>query len=256
MSNRPAKNDKRSSLSPLAPASLYTSCDPASLPFNSTAELEDLSEIVGQGRAVESLRFGVDIRRKGYNVFLMGPGGAGRYSLAIKELEGRAATEAAPLDWCYVNNFEQSHKPKAISLPTGCGAQFQQHMRKFVEELRSVIPAAFESDEYHNRIEALNEEFKQRQEAAIEEFGAAARAQGIALIQTPTGLALGPLKGEEVITPDEFDKLPEEEQQRLKKLIQQLRVSGILCKRGSSLVTASDLSYSRKRCMGSFSIMS
>lgn len=215
------KKNIRVKTSSLGPDLLYKPCDPALLTFKTTSELEELSEVVGQMRAVEALRFGVAIRHAGYNIFVLGPAGSGRYSLALKELQATAATELPPSDWCYVNNFEQPHKPRAISLPTGRGAQFQRHMRQFVEELRSVIPAAFESEEYHNRIEALNEEFKKRQENAVEELSQTARAQGIALIQTPTGFALAPLKGDEVITPDEFDKLPEDKQQQLKQLIQQ-----------------------------------
>lgn len=206
----------------LEPAQLYTHCDPVHLNFNTTADLEELPEIVGQARAIEAIRFGVSIRRDGYHVFVLGPAGAGRYSLVFKELEGRAATEPSPRDWCYVNNYETPHKPQAISLPTGRGEEFQRHMRQFVEELHSVIPAAFESEEYHSRIEAMNEDFKRQQEGAIEEFGKAAREKGIALIQTPTGFALAPLKGDEVITPDEFEKLPDEEQQKFKEEIQKL----------------------------------
>jgi lon-related putative ATP-dependent protease len=216
------KKITQSKVQPLAPALLYNPCDPALLSFKTTAELEDLSEIVGQARAMEAIRFGVAVHHDGYNVFVLGPAGAGHYSLVRKELESAAAAKPASPDWCYVNNFEQPHKPKAISLPTGRGAQFQHHMHLFVEELRSVIPAAFESDEYHNRIEAMNEEFKKRQEQEVEEFGQKTRAQGIALIQTPTGFALAPLKNDEVITPDEFDKLPEEEQKRFNQQIQQL----------------------------------
>jgi len=206
----------------LEPAQLYKHCDPARLDFNTTAELEELPDIVGQARAVEAIRFGVSIRRDGYHVFVLGPAGAGRYSLAFRELEGRAATEAAPHDWCYVNNYEAPHKPRALSLPTGRGEEFQRHMRQFVEELHSVIPAAFESEEYHSRVEAMNEDFKRQQEGAIEEFGKTAREKGVAVIQTPSGFALAPLKGDEVITPDEFEKLPEEEQQRFKQEIQKL----------------------------------
>jgi len=204
----------------LEPAELYTHCDPAHLDFKTTAEVEELPEIIGQARAVEAIRFGVSIRRDGYHVFVLGPAGAGRYSLVYRELEGRAATEQSPRDWCYVNNYEAPHKPRAVSLPTGRGEQFRQHMRQFVEELHSVIPAAFESEEYHSRIEAMNEEFKGRQEAAIEAFSKEAREHGIALIQTPTGFALAPLKGGEVVTPDEFEKLPEEEKQGYKEQIQ------------------------------------
>ncbi len=211
-----------SKVKPLEPSQLYTPCDPAHLSFKTTAELEDLSEIVGQGRAMEAIRFGVAVRHEGYNVFVLGPAGAGHYELVRRELDDAAAGKPASSDWCYVNNFEQPHKPKAISLPTGRGAKFQHAMRKFVEELRSVIPIAFESDEYHNRMEALNAEFKKRQEQAIEEFGNAARANGIALIQTPTGFALAPIRNDEVITPDEFEKLPEDERERLNQQIRQL----------------------------------
>lgn len=220
-----AKPQKKSAggskVSPLDPSLLYRQCDPALLTFDTTAELEDLSEIVGQARAMEAIRFGVAVSHDGYNVFVLGPAGAGHYSLLRKELESAAANKPASADWCYVNNFEQPHKPKAISLPTGRGAQFQHHMRLFVEELHSVIPAAFESDEYHSRIEAMNEEFKKRQEKELEEFSKVARADGIALLQTPTGFALAPLKDDEVITPDEFEKLPEEEQKRINQQIKQ-----------------------------------
>ena len=201
---------------------LYTQCDPAQLDFSTTAELEELPDIVGQARAVEAIRFGVSIRRDGYHVFVLGPAGSGRYSLVARELKGRASAESPPADWCYVNNFEAPHKPQALRLPTGRGEQFQRDMRQFVEELRSVIPAAFESEEYHSRIEAMNEAFKRRQEEAVEEVGKAAREKGIALIQTPTGFALAPMKNDEVITPDEFEALPDEEKQRFQDEIRKL----------------------------------
>lgn len=203
-------------------AQLYKQCDPAQLDFATTAQLQELPDIVGQGRAVEAIRFGVSIRRDGYHVFVLGPAGSGRYSLVARELKARAETESPPDDWCYVNNFEAPHKPQAIRLPTGRGEQFQRDMRQFVEELRSVIPAAFESEEYHSRIEAMNEDFKRRQEEAVEELSKAAREKGIALIQTPTGFALAPMKGDEVITPDEFEALPDEEKQRFQEEIKKL----------------------------------
>jgi len=216
------KKISHSKIKSLEPVQLYNHCDPAQLNFNTTDDLEALPEILGQARALEAIRFGVSIRRDGYHVFVLGPAGAGRYSLVARELAGKAAAEPSPRDWCYVNNYEAPHRPQAISLPTGRGEQFQRHMHQFAEELGSVIPSAFESDEYHSRIEAMNEDFKRRQENAIEEFGKLARAKGIGLIQTPTGFALAPLKDDEVITPDEFEKLPEEEQQKYKQEIREL----------------------------------
>ena len=51
---------------------LYKRCDPAEFPFRTTAELESLSEILGQERAVEAVQFGLGIRRQGFNLFLYG----------------------------------------------------------------------------------------------------------------------------------------------------------------------------------------
>ncbi len=214
------KKITRGKLKPLAPELLYTHCDLAQLTFNTTAELEDLAEIVGQASAAEAIQFGVGIRHEGYNIYVLGPAGSGRYSLIRKELEGRAASMAAPADWCYLNNFELSHKPAAVSLPAGRGVKLQQHMRQFCEELSGVIPAAFESEEYRSHIEALNDEFKQRHGKIFEDLGHEAITQGIALIETPTGFSLAPYKNEQILTPEEFDKLPGDEQQHYNQLLE------------------------------------
>ncbi len=215
------KKPIRRKLKPLEPEMLYRYCDSALFAFETTAELDDLAEIVGQARAVGAIQFGVGIRHDGYNIFVLGPTGSGRYTLTHKELENRAMAEPSPADWCYLNNFEKTNKPLAVKLPTGRGAQFQRHMRQFVEELGSVIPAVFENEEYRSRIEALSEEFKQHQEKMFEDLGEEARAQGVALIQTQKGFALAPFKNGEIVSPDEFDKLHEEEQQHFNQMIQQ-----------------------------------
>jgi predicted ATP-dependent protease len=214
------KKITRSKLKPLAPELLYTHCDLALLTFNTTAELEDLAEVVGQASAAEAIQFGVGIRHEGYNIYVLGPAGSGRYSLIRKELEGRAATMPAPADWCYLNNFELPHKPVAVSLPAGRGAKFQMHMRQFCEELSGVIPAAFESEEYRSHLEALNDEFKQRHGKIFEDLGHEAIAQGIALLDTPTGFSLAPYKNEQILTPEDFEKLPDDEQQHYNQLLE------------------------------------
>jgi predicted ATP-dependent protease len=213
------KKVTRSKLKALAPDLLYTHCDPSLFSFDTTAELEDMAEIVGQASAAEAIQFGVGIRHDGYNIYVLGPAGSGRYSLIRKELEGRAATLPTPADWCYLNNFEQSHKPVAVSFPAGYGVKFQQHMRQFCEELSGVVPAAFESEEYRSRIESLNDEFKQHHGKVFEDLGHEAIAQGVALLDTPNGFSLAPYKDEQIITPEEFEKLPEDEQRHFNQLI-------------------------------------
>jgi len=204
---------------PLKPDQLCQTCDGSQFDFETTDELEDLAEILGQERAVNAVQFGIGIRREGYNLFALGPSGTGKRTTIGQFLDQKAATEPIPSDWCYVNNFEFSYQPRALQLPPGRGVVLRKDMEKLVEELRTAIPAAFESEDYRTRRQEAQEEFKEQQEKAFGELREQARERSIALIRTPSGLAVAPLKEGEVMSPDEFQKLPEEERKRLEKEI-------------------------------------
>ncbi len=202
---------------PLQPQQLHYPCDPVQFGFQSTAELEDMTEVIGQARAMDAIRFGTRIRHDGYNLFVLGPPGMGKRSMVLKQLETR--DEQEPDDWCYVNNFAQQHKPQALRLPPGRGAKLRQQMEQMVDYLKSAIPALFESDEYHAKAEVILEEFKQRQEKVFKELGEDAEKQEIALLRTPEGFAFAPTANHEVITPDEYEKLPDEKKRRVEEAI-------------------------------------
>ncbi len=212
---------------------LYHSCDHEQFRFQTTADLEDLTEVIGQMRAMDAIRFGTGIRHDGYNLFVLGPSGIGKNSVVRQYLEKKAATEHKPDDWCYINNFAQPHKPQVLRLPSGRGAELSERMEKLVDYLRSVIPAQFEGDEYRSKAAAIQEESSKRQEQTFKELGEDAAKQNIALLRTPEGFAFAPLRDNEVIPPDEYEKLPDEEkkgveaaiadlQQRLEKIMRQI----------------------------------
>jgi predicted ATP-dependent protease len=202
---------------------LFQRCDPATLDFETTESLEGLDDAIGQARALDAVQFGVGIRRDGFNIFAMGPTAIGKHTMVRRILGERAAGEATPPDWCYVNNFDVPHKPCAISLPAGRGLVFRDDMATLVEELRSAIPAAFESEEYQGRVQELEDEFKERQEQAFHDLAEAANQEGVRLLRTPSGFAFAPVKDGEVIGPEEFMKLPEEEQEEIKARVAKLQ---------------------------------
>lgn len=107
------------SVAPLKPDQLYQATDPKEFKFKDTSQLDELTEIIGQPRAVEAVRFGTGMRSTGYNIFALGPPGTGKRSLIKKYFEQQAKFDPIPDDWCYIHNFEQEHKPKVISLPPG-----------------------------------------------------------------------------------------------------------------------------------------
>lgn len=115
-----------SPIAPLDPDRLYRACDTGHFTFTTTAELDDLSEGIGQMRAIDAAHFGIGMRHAGYNLYVMGLPGSGKRYLVRQLLDQRVGKEAKPADWCYVHNFSQPHKPHAIHLPTGMGVRFHE----------------------------------------------------------------------------------------------------------------------------------
>jgi len=198
-------------------------CDPAQFPFATTAELGDQEQVVGQDRAAAAVEFGIGIERHGYNLFVMGPTGSGKHTMVKHYLAERVRETAKTSDWAYVNNFSRPYQPIAIELPPGRGIALREDMRRVVEELRSTIPAVLESDEYSAKVEQIDSEFNERHERSFSELGAEASREGIALLRTPAGFSFAPLKDGEVIAPQEFAKLPDEEKHRIEETIARLQ---------------------------------
>lgn len=195
---------------------LYKRCHPEHLPFRSSDELADLGEDFAHPRAVEALRFGLDIRRPGYNLFVLGDPGSGRHAVVRRLIEAEYGNDTRPADWCYVNNFADARRPRLIALPAGRGARLRDDMQRFVGELGPAIAAAFESDEHRLRVEALQQEYKEREEGALRALGHEALEHRIALIRTPGGFTFAPMKNdEETLSSEEFEQLPQARQQEL-----------------------------------------
>ena len=207
---------------PLPVELLCQRCDPALLAFRTTDDLPDLAGFLGQDRAIDAVRFGIGIRRDGYNLFAFGPAGTGKQSLIRSALEAQAGAEPPPQDWCYVNNFRETHKPRAIGLPAGRGQPLRGDMEKLVTELRAAIAAAFEGEDYRSRRQAIEEQYKQRHEKTFGELQKKANERGVALIRTPTGLAFAPMHAGEVISPEIFRQWPEEHQAKIRATIAEL----------------------------------
>jgi predicted ATP-dependent protease len=200
---------------PLPPDLLARQTNAAELPFRCTSELNDISELIGQSRASEAIQFGINICHDGYNIYVAGPVGSGKQTLVRQLVESRAQDAAPPCDWCYVHNFLNAHRPIAIGLPAGLGRELSEQMAQAVEYLKSAVPALFAGEEYRSRRDTIMKDFVERQEDAFKKLSHHANSLGIAFLRTPRGFAFVPQKGEEIIEPQEFERLPEQERTRL-----------------------------------------
>lgn len=200
---------------PLEPSRLRRRCTLDAIAFETTDDLEDLVEMPGQERALAAIRFGVGMRREGFNLFALGPSGSGRETIVRRLLGVEAAARPVPSDWCYVNNFADPSCPRALRLPAGRGRALRDDVAQLVEDLRTAIPGIFEREEFRNRVEEINGEFAGREQTALAALADEAAAADVVLMRTPNGFALVPAKDGEAMEPDAFSKLPEAERDRL-----------------------------------------
>jgi len=210
-------------VSALSPDRLYHRCDPQTLSFETTDELDPKEDSIGQPRAAESLRFGIGIAREGYNIFALGEPGTGKYTLIRSFLDKRARDEKVPPDICYVKNFEDDHRPKILLVSPGSGKALEKDMKEMVENVRRALRAAFENEDYQNRRQSIKQELQEKQQKAFEELQKKAEEDNLTIMRTPSGLSFAPVKDEEVISPEEYEKLPEEERKHLEERVQELQ---------------------------------
>ncbi len=208
---------------PLTTADLFHSADLTGLEFTDTSQLQPLPPGLGQDRAMEAIDLGVSVAHGGYNLYLMGSAGLGKHALIQGLLDIRRRESPAPDDWCYVADFNNPQRPNALRLPPGRGRHLRSDLRQLVEDLLTAVPAAFQGEDYNHHAEEIQKEFKAREEEAASAIGRKAKERNIALIHTPTGYTLAPVRDGHIMAPDDFNALPEEEREQIGEVIEELR---------------------------------
>jgi len=202
-------------------------CDPDTLPFESTENIQPCQEIIGQERGLEAIRVGIDINSIGYNIFVTGLAGTGRFTTIKCVLEEIDIKEKMPNDLCYVNNFKNPDMPHMISLPAGQGNAFKKEMETLIEALKKKIPLMFENETYLNKKKEVVERYRNKQAEMFREFEKKVNKEGFSLVQIQMGpysrpgilpLVEGnPVNIEQLETMVEEGKLPKEELERMKE---------------------------------------
>ena len=194
---------------------LYRKCDPSKFDFNSTADLEERLSALGQDRAIHAVELGIHIKSRGYNLFCLGPEGTGKTSLVKRILEKEAKNRKTPDDWAYVYNFDEPYKPIAISFPAGQAAEFAKDVDELLEELSDSLPEIIESEEYKAALGIIRQKYKTKKEEYINVLQKKAKGKRVSLLHMQMGLVVAPMKDGEVLSPDAFEQLPEEEKKMI-----------------------------------------
>ena len=190
-------------------------CDANFMHCESTKDLVPLAEIIGQERAVRALKFGLGIKNHGFNMYVAGYPGTGRKTAVKSFVEAQAKVQPVPSDWCYVNNFSNQYEPKAIQLPPGKGKEFREDMKNFIENVRSALPKAFESEDYIARRETTLRGLENKRKEVIDGLNTKAQSEGFVIQTTPIGILLVPVLDGKPLSEEEMLALPQKMKDKL-----------------------------------------
>ncbi|HLF03712.1 MAG TPA: ATP-binding protein, partial [Dehalococcoidia bacterium] len=196
-------------------------CDPNSLDFKCTDELAPLDHFIGQARALESIRFGLEVDKPGYNLFVTGLTGTGKASIIRAHLERviedlKARETRPPIrDWCYVHHFDDPDRPHAISLPQGMGKTLRNRLSDTLPELQAEIPKVFKSEEYQSQQHELEEAGRRTTQQIMAELEQAAKKANFAIQVSPAGVSIFPMADTRPLTHEEYEGLSPAERQAL-----------------------------------------
>lgn len=197
-------------------------CKAEEFPFRTTAEMPESDATLGQERALSALDLAVRISAAEHNVFVMGTPGSGRHPAVERHLERAAKSRPPPPDWCYLNRFDDPQRPRALRLAPGRGTQLKSDLRELARDLRASLPEALESEAHRKRRTEVDREFDQIQEQSLEALRKEAAKSELALVQTPDGVGLTPMQKGEVLEREAFDRLPADEQKRIRESLERV----------------------------------
>jgi len=176
----------------LKPEQLYWRCSPEAIAYETTDSCPACEDIIGQDRALESLKTGLEIKTRGYNIFITGMVGTGRTTTIKQFLEKIRTAGDIPDDLLYVNNFSKPDEPVLLSLPAGSGRLLSEGMEKLITMLRTNIPELLKSQYFQERKQAMLESQQRKQREILQKFDELVAAEGFTVIQVPMGIFTRP----------------------------------------------------------------
>ncbi len=203
----------------LSPEKLRLECPPDQVGCETSAELGPVDGIIGQDRALKALKFGVEMKGKGFNVYVAGPPITGKRPAARSFLENIAKTRPVPPDWVYVNNFQNPYEPKTLKLPPGRAKVFQKDLKNLVDQAKRAVPAALQNEEFVSRGNSITKKAVAERNKILSDLNKQAEVHGYTVRMTQLGITIIPVVDGKTVSQEEFDSLPA----RVKKKYDQSR---------------------------------
>ena len=200
----------------LKPEQLSCSCNLDQFEFRTTAELEGEFEVIGQDRALAALNFGLNLKQKGYNIYVLNFSGTEEIDYIIKRIKKTAKEERTPPDLCYVHNFISPEQPMILELPAGQGSEFKAEVENKIQEIKTEVNNLFTSEKYNKQKREIKREYQQETEEILSKIKVEAKEMGYLLSKEDDGFSITPLTDDqEAMSEEEYNGLSLEKQEEI-----------------------------------------
>jgi lon-related putative ATP-dependent protease len=176
---------------------------------------------VGQDRAIEALRLGLEVRAPGYNIYVSGLTGTGRTTTVLQMVKELAPACPVPRDRAFVHNFADAGRPRLLTLPAGKASALKRDVDELISLLKRTLPAVVEDREFLRRRDEIMKRYAGEERGLLDALRADLARDGFALVEISAERAkrldVVPLVGDEAVPMDRWretaaaKKVPKEE---------------------------------------------
>lgn len=195
--------------------------------FENSSEISPYNSIIGQEEAIKTIKFALDMNKKGYNLFITNVDDRVNRNYVINEIIEYAKGQKTPLDWCYGYNFLESNKPCIISLKAGSSYKFKNDLEGLVNDLFDKLPEMFSEEEYEISRNGIMEKYQ----SEILEFAAmlheAAKEKSFNVKSTREGFAFIPIRNDKEMSETEYNELCPEERKKINAAVKDLKIDAL-----------------------------
>ncbi|MCL2703774.1 MAG: AAA family ATPase [Defluviitaleaceae bacterium] len=171
--------------------------------------------LIGQDKAAETLRFGLGIRERGFNIYASGPQGSGKTTFAAEFAREIAKNRPTPPDLCYIYNFKEPRYPKLLSLPAGMGRELRSDMEDFIAAITDELPREFNSNDFESKKHVIVKAYQEKRDKIIREITDEAREKDYGVKMTNTGVYFMPIIDGEMISEEQYNAMPQDEKDEI-----------------------------------------
>ncbi|MGD8947623.1 MAG: AAA family ATPase, partial [Desulfobacterales bacterium] len=201
----------------LKAADLRCVCDHKVFNFKNTSEVKPLDEVIGQKRAVQAIQFGLNMKSPGYNIFVTGVEGTGKSTIVRELVTKHAKTQPTPQDWCLVNNYKDEFRPRVIAVPPGKAVSFSKKMEKFIEDLKTDLPNAFESKPYLKHLSEIKSAYTDKHNQLFHQIEKLAADKNLQITKTENEYDTLPIIDGKPLSPEDFNNLSDAQKAKIEE---------------------------------------